>query len=1228
MAILSKNRDLARRFLLGSLAAAAVTSGCKFQEKLFGRGKASGSLQVTPTPVPIVNDGDALAIAAVSPAAGIYAGPVLVSIAELDQKKPYYHMRPFGGVEDGIPYDRPFIVYPPVLVYVGWADDKKIGHVIAIEYKIPDGLVSTKLPSLGRFDKHLDLATLLPCSLSPPTKLLPFEDAPGLRLYSPEEVEKTFERIDQTTGLRHDGTDDVFQGMPHLDLTRVGAWLSPGRLNLLLECQEKIDPFRAVYGWRLGTVTGLDSNAATPNAKLTFNALREIIWINGGLEIRDLPSPDGAAPVLRPRGDSFVIFRPVGSTKIGASISWENLGIDPATGPLAVTGLTRFDAKSTGLIDETYPVFLDAKLESERQVLTDVLGQTITLDVVAKIGSDPLTVEHRKYLGLALHSINQWLGIPVYDTKEIPILNYHQRDNAYGGYNAREVGIFSRLGPFTPAIIAAQLMAHEAAHHVNAVRSASQELWIQEGISEWFAERFLYQQFPKATVYLALRQLRFDRLFENAEVVDTPLKDWKDASKGGFYSKALAFFDLLENEVGYETLRDVILVARQLPLDSKKFRDEVIGRILSGPGRGRVTDLFERWVLTGGLGKEEKAHFSDADGDGLLDGDETLLGFDPTKFDSKGNGYSDGEKFAKGEESLAAASGLGLQRPAPHGLIRLVTGDSGPVNFQLFPWLTSPEDFRLGALPLHFDAPVLMPWFVGLERGPNSGSGGRGGVLQERGLFSAEGHEFPYDVTFPEIGILAVPVKAPGLIAVPPLPEDLAERVGSGAFTDDAYDIPAEAGAYDLTTMTLNESLGALNIHLDTRLPVDQNGYQGEFTLTFQTAKWSMTAVDSKKDLLLRITDGYPHWFQRSGDELSEIPLPVSLKLQRAGALDVQIHTGDLTTWLEGEGEKLICPSTVSRPFGAGQWRDDMKCVSWRNSGMARFTRFFTSPMSGSLQKIELVASKIGYSTDQLAKTLAALEKAVKSMESRLARPHKERSRWPLRLIATDSSRVFAQAYSQLGAMLTIAPYASFDFVIPLAIEQLARVHLADIRERRIENPFWMQDLYVHWLASSVITDVLGSATALRYSHWRINDYAGFIQGRSEYAGHFAADRSLMEMSADPDSGYAGEKILMFAQVLDAVIGAKGMSQVMRTFTLAEWDNRILLSGLIAARPDKADEIGNLWKIFVTGTPNSAADRSQIGALFEVSPLNSRLYQFEGDAVVRGGGTPANYPNP
>lgn len=1202
----------ARLLMLCSVVVCQLGSSCR--PEFFLNRHPSLSKGELPDP-PDEEDSDSIGIKAITPAAGMYTGLVQVSLTDINGRKPFYHVRPFADTKDAVTYTKPFILYPPVTLYVGWGNDEKLTHLVHVDYKASEGVVVAEPLALTRFlTNDGSLGRLSSYTFGEVKALSNATAAPFPRLFTPDNVDSAWKHFTGTSAIRQDSEGDVIQGSP-LDINRVAAWSTDTHLNLMLETGAQMDPFAGVVGWKIGVVDGLSEADAASNANITMRPLREVLRVNGALIIRDISDADSSKHKNISRQSSILVFRASDNQHVASAVTWKDLQLDPSTPALAVTGLTRQQLDESTGIDATYPVFLDANWSAAQQSLSDKSGKVITVQSIIPAGSSSNTADHLKYYSLAIAAIQQWLGMPVLESKEVVVLNFHDQDGAYGGYNAGAVGVASRLGPFTPSVLVAQLMAHEAAHHVNSSHSATQELWIQEGMSEWFAERFLYRHFPAATVYQALRQLRFDHVFEDAEIVKLPLAEWHDSSKGKMYAKALAFFDLLEAVVGFDTLRDSFQVSRQVALSSEKFRDEVLGRLRTGPNKERAKELFDRWVFHGGLDADDQSRFSDNDNDGILDWDEVIIGSNPQRYDSESNGYTDGERFA----GIGNASKtFGLYQSLPYGLVRSAT-NGDVLRYQVFPWLTQSADFSIASGPFFNSSPSVLPWFIG--------ESGMSGSLAGAYLKLLDTNETTYPVQPNSQGILATPPVEGNTGQWSVLQSSDGDISSALEYADAAYDIPAEAGAFDLTAASVTQTSNELTVRLQTRTPIDSNGYAGDYTIAFQTVRWNYVEATSTQDYVFHITNGYPHWFHRDSNSLLEISLPSGLRLSRNDSIEVSIPFDQLSDWTSGSGEKVICPSSRAHLLGETGWRDDMKCLSWRNPGMAKYSASVKSPMSGQALRIELAATKGRYSDAKIARTLPVLQSSLLAMEKRLGHPFRERTLWPVRLTAINSGLVYTRAYESFGAVVGVTPFADFDYVLPLMIEQLVRSHLEDIRLHQFGSPEWMEDLYTYWLTSSVVTEVLGSDVGLRYSHWRMDSYVCFIQGRAECAGFYAADRSLQKMSETPALGYSPEKIMMFAHALDTVVGSEGMSVIFRTFELGEWTNHVLLDGLLAVRPERASEIQEMWQKFVIGSLESSSDRQYINGLFQTSSANSWLYKFEADAITKAGGNIATYPS-
>ena len=1171
------------------------------------------------------DDEDSVARKAVVPTPGQVAGPVLIQLSNIQGLKPYYNVRPFADYEDVRTYDRPFVVYPPVSLYVMWGDGKEMKRIHRFDYRLAAGSVAQDLPALSRYHNEGEVSPPFPYPTSA-SKILKSNLAEGLpRISSPLDVEQSFEALSDNAAIRNDGINDTIGDVPFMDIKRAGAWGSTQRLNVTMEMRGDLDRDQAVYGWRLLSVEKLNFKPGEQPPRPEIGFLREISYENGLLVVRMIDRSTGERRERLARGDSIVMVYAKDTKVIGVSISWQELQLDPRKELLAVQPYTRrvdAPAKPTSNFDDAYPILIDdVRLSRERQSFASPGGGTIAVEYVTSAQDPGLSSEHRKYLPMALRGLSVWLGESVLDGREVPVLNFHAGDQTYGGYNMKDLGITTRLGPFSPPVAVAQLMAHEAFHQINTWRSAKQDLWIQEGLAEWYAERFLYQTFDTSTAYRYLRNLRFDRLFDDQSTATTPLDEWKDPAKASMYSKALAFFDQLENIVGADVIRDVIHVARQLPMDSIAFQKEIVGRTRHGSQRERVLRLFERWVTAGPLDDSDRLRFEDNDNDGLLGIDEDLVGLDLNRYDSDGDGFSDWEAFTSLRPQDTAPRGLVFKEPG--SFLRVASGQNALLTFSPFFWSKRPEDFLAITRPIYVRGGFRLPWRLTGAASPDIE-----GIVEEP-FYRWNGERFVVVTPLlPKEGTLRVPF-APYVNSQSEVGQKLSKARSDAKvieLEDASFDVPKEAGSFDITRVSFVEEGDAVRVHLQTRDPIDANGFQGEYHIAFSTIRWQGMNPTVRKDYEFVVANGYPTLIDVAGDDTARQTLPAGTEFLRVNGLDLKIPSKALANWFFTDGDKMICPTTIHRMTPEVEWRDDTKCLTVRSLGMDRLQSVVKSPIGGISQKIELDVASKRFADEDIGRLLTGLERGVVNAERMIGKPGLERSRWPFRLNVSDDGRVFVRAFSQLGAVMSLSPEADFAFVLPLATEQLMRLRVTDALDRRISPPLWIQDLFVYWLNGAIAPDVVGSRDAVRYHHWRLDSYLCYLRDDLQCRGFFpGGDRPLKDMSRDLAGGYAGEKSLMFALLLDTTVGTEAMARVMQTYGLGVLDEVSLLEGLIAVRPDLENRLKDLWKVFVIGSGDPAEDRRLQLEMFGADSENSLLFKFEGDYLRAHGGSALDY---
>jgi hypothetical protein len=231
---------------------------------------------------------------------------------------------------------------------------------------------------------------------------------------------------------------------------------------------------------------------------------------------------------------------------------------------------------------------------------------------------------------------------------------------------------------------------------------------------------------------------------------------------------------------------------------------------------------------------------------------------------------------------------------------------------------------------------------------------------------------------------------------------------------------------------------------------------------------------------------------------------------------------------------------------------------------------------------------------------------ALREFEKALGRPLLARSHWPLHVRYTASGGAAGAGSAKVGAFLEIAAAYEGVQLDYLAVEQLARVVVADLLTGGATAPYWVQEAFIQWLTSAAMYALYPSLDVHEFHRDRIEDYRTLSVLADDYPlAQWDANLNIVR-----PSNTGSVRSLMFALELNNKVGSAVMSQVFQTFANGVPDGAGLLARLKGASPADAAVLDALYTTWVTGSGNNATDRSAIKARLADGD-GDRLYLFE-----------------
>jgi hypothetical protein len=839
---------------------------------------------------------------------------------------------------------------------------------------------------------------------------------------------------------------------------------------------------------------------------------------------------------------------------------------------LVARGFTAADVAGTTVTDRTEALYLRSRFVLQRTAVS-LAGGTLELDlrVEPDDADSPFVVEYAALAETLLPELERASGIAVAATRTIPLAVVAEENAGYTGLNTSDRGVVTTLGPQASLLARTQLLVHELAHYQNARFSQLSSRWLQEGMSEWIAERMLYRHFPARAVHRFLEGLRFARLREAVAsgLDDFALGEWAGSTDSLGYEKSLAFLDLLAVRLGEEALRKAFARAVSVPMD-----DEAFARFLTQETGEDVLGLYAYWVRPGSPVDEAadpRALLSDLDGDDLTSLDEALRGSDPGRFDTDGDGVPDGEEVFAGESPSVAAEPATPSETSPLTRLRSEGGEYA-LYYSLIPGDASPD--RAYEHPLF----LRPPYELTVKNGADMTIVSRPLYVDDQAVDipPAAGHILPATPRndwLTETGIVASAAGA------------------AFAVMDFAADIPSRVAAWDITGMSLGEGDDWLTVRVATLAPPAFHGEHGDYVLTFERISWSATGPQPVRKRALTIASGTPYWYvyDEAGGAAAAQVLP-GVTAHFGESLVVRLPYAELAGWIEPGAERQVCVYSQLDLEGALALVDRGGCVSLASDAFTTYRASVPAAFGHGHHELELSIEAASYTTARAAHLSELGLTALVAFERALGRPLFERSRWPVHVYLTEGGSTAGTASAQTGAHVSIdraLEGAPLDY---LFVEQLARLAMADLLEREAQPlAYWIQEFYVQWLTASAMYDVSPSADVHDFHAGRIDDYLCFVEGACPTL--FSSDVPLSQWTKDTLGSTGSVKSLIFMLVVDAKVGGAAVARALGVFDSELPDAATLARRLkaFAADAELAREVDALFERFVTSNGEIAS---------------------------------------
>ncbi len=1001
--------------------------------------------------------------------------------------------------------------------------------------------------------------------------------------------------------MMSDGLYDVPDALGIVDISWAQTNLAADKLEFLLATREKPTAREGtVYGFDIGD-SGI--NFASFGKGTTFHYRVELN--NGVLNIIDKGTnaqlPKSAASLVAALD---VVEFSIALNDLPLLIGLKNIVIRPFA----------YDLNEGVMVsDRIEPFVVHTEFAVDRAVVTTGSNKVWEINFLMDPAIAPASLSG-KYLSLSgsmiddLEKMNQ---IPFYSRGSLQLFFVDKEENGYAGLNTSDRGLLTTLGQQTSLLAKAQLLAHEYAHYQNARNSGINERWIQEGMSEWSAERYLYRHFPKRAVYKFMRRLRYDRYFESTgdKLDNFPLVSWSaDASTVG-YEKSLMFTNLLEKAIGHKNLIKIYQIGVNAPIQTKELK--VLAEHLSGKD---LTDLFSFWVFDGAVDAEwdPMILFKDSDGDGLMALDEMTLGTNSALSDSDTDGFPDGEEYFRGMDPLVSlidpkgtltgkntAVLVNAEDKDTMALGR-IGGEKGAEFYYSFDLMaTAPKEPYLR--PLFFRPPYSLT--LQAKHG-----GDLGGVRSLTRDLYVQGVKvlltFPTDLILPPTP-LATKSFLNDIVSYPTIgTPDTTTKL-----TDNPNDLPDFLGSLDITAISATESAGALTFTVETRMAPDTYGQYGDIFLSFDTTDWDESGPDVRRVNGLTMNAGAPFWHTVNNNVESAQLINTGVDFVYDKELKITVQKSLLTNWLAVSGARQVCIQSNVELEHSNKFKDRAGCIVFSHPGYQRLIGSANDHFNIGKHQIDVFYNDDTSSSGRLTNAVWLGLSAIVAFEEVLQRPIFDRSYWPIHLsqYGTDT---YGSATTRSGSWLTVDSRLeahSFDYLI---VEQLARLVTTDLLERSGGAPFWMQEFFAQWLTSAAMYKIYPTKDVHDFHSRRIEDFNCFVDGTFSWCNYLSPDIPVANWNSVTVNSTGSVKSLMLALYLDATLGADVMAKAFGPWFSGIPSSEGMKAILKGVAPAFAEHIDNVFSTWVVGTNNASADTASVRAHFTDAD-GDKLFLFE-----------------
>jgi hypothetical protein len=811
--------------------------------------------------------------------------------------------------------------------------------------------------------------------------------------------------------------------------------------------------------------------------------------------------------------------------------------------------------RNTPILDRTLPVFLNSPFQMHRIALDGMSSDSARIELhLNETLSDSELIEEYASLAQTIGPLIEETNLyPLFNQGSTPFFVMPGSNSGFTGINSTDRGLFSALGSESSRLALIQLVAHEFAHFQNSGWSKIDSRWIQEGFSEWTAQRVMYRKLPSRAVYRFLNLLRikpFQKLVARDEA-DAPLNEWNSLETNYGYEKVFAFFQILEREVGAGALIRAQLIGRNQELDTNSFQ-ELLEKI-SGKELDR---LFSFWVRPGPLYPEfnPKFLFADEDQDGVLAIDEAQFGTSDSIRDSNRDGFEDGENLWN--PSLQRGQG-----PTSEGRSVVVLNEKATIANDFLRIQSTDAEVQLSPHALLTDASDFGPIGAAtLLRAPFSIATKTNNSIQSFNIpafrrdSSGSTHRIELSEASESRGIL--PEKPIGSISG--VPNAAWSKLDSPPEIKDASsDLPDILAGLDIVSAKIQQADTELIVTIETRSDIDRHGEFGGFFLEFSRIRFDARALPTVLGNISIRTAGNENivFDSNSLDQTKADAHPAKLRFPAKNQVEVVVPRPLVDDFFDEQANSQLCIESQSTTDSAKDIKDRAGCIQLRWSGFDLYRADLASSYGEAVHQIDLfLPSNLSKQTSDYLQLTA--ESGVKDFQLQLQRPLWDRYHWPIRVMFNQESEIWTDLDQNFGVFLSsVAVEDGFPQVgtAQLILEQMARLIMPDARDRiASDSQLWIREFFAVWLGMSATYSFAPTREVHEFNHdYRISHYLCFqditCPSYSSLRINFSNERgqALNDWRQFFDNSLAQQKLLMSLTELHSLIGSKGLRQVM-----------------------------------------------------------------------------------